>query len=167
MKLYDSRQAEEAARAAAQGRQEARQRAQEAERLAEGVATDAAAQALEQKLGRAISVSSVKYEKARRPGSKWLIEHGRDGDDYVFQVFPLRPPAADPAQVLLGLIVAMDQVFPRTVELKYHQPNPKFEVRFYTIRAVGVTKMPGWERACRERATELLLGVDAWSTAGA
>lgn len=117
------------------------------------------------KLGQvqaAQSIQAINYSTYRAPGSKWSIEHAQAGEDYIYQIFPLRPPKLTWQGVIYLFIAAMDTVFPRSVEIKYIPPSQKFELKYYTIRVEKVTNLPGWEDAARVRALRGLSGADAW-----
>jgi hypothetical protein len=139
----------------------ARERAELADKAmrAQGITTADEFTAL---AGGAASVQPIHYESFRRPGFRWTIEHAQVGPDYVFQVFPIRPTVAQWPDVVVAMIAVMDGIFPRTLHIDYKHPDPTFKVTFYTIRVRGVVGMPGWEIACRERALNGLVGIDAW-----
>lgn len=114
------------------------------------------------KLGAERSISAIRYESVRKPGSKWMLEHAANGVDYMFQCFPLKPPRYDINGVIGRMIVALDAVFPRSYQITYMPPNDKYEIKFYTIKVADIVGKPGWERA-KSRAIDALIDVDAWS----
>jgi len=66
--------------------------------------TDEASNDLSRRLASAQTVQTIQYKRYRRPGSKWQIEHGRIGDDYIFQSFPLKPPTTSWQDTVAGMI---------------------------------------------------------------
>ena len=116
-------------------------------------------------LGQA--VQPIRYRAYRARGSKWNIEHALVGEDYVYQLFPLRPMRIDWKSVIAQFIAAMDAIFPRSVEIKYTPPSERFELKYFTIRVEGVARLPGWENAVEGRALPALSAVDAWPLAAA
>lgn len=162
-RLFDAGSVERTKRAAKENQDEVRSRVAEAERqLAEIEETDAKSIKLRDMLQASTTIQTVRYESYRPPGSKWMIEHGRDGENYVYQMFPLKPPKMSWQDTVAGLIAAMDVIFPRSVELTYIPPNPQYQITFFTVRVDNVTKIPGWESACKERALRSLVAVNAW-----
>lgn len=162
-RLYDAGQEQKTAAAAAQSREDVRRRAEEADKaLREAGFLDNAADLLGAQLKVAQAVHPIRYENYRRPGSRWVIEHARDGQDYVFQLFPLKPPTVELADAISMMIAAMDVIFPRSVQIKYTPPNEQYQVKFFTIRIEKITAIPGWEAACRDRALPNLAAIDAW-----
>ena len=132
------------------------------EMFAEHEELDEKSKAIKDQLAAAQRVAPIIYEEFRWPGSKWMIEHAQVGDDYAYQLFPLRPPKIGTASVLQLLIIAMDVVFPRSIRIDYAPPNELYKVEMYTIKVRDVVKQPGWEEACREKALNGLSAVDAW-----
>lgn len=144
-------------------RQRVEKRAAEIEAvLAEHEEFDEKSQDIKNQLAAAQRVQPIVYESYRPPGAKWLIEHARVGEDYVYQLFPLRPPKLSKPDILQLLIIAMDIIFPRSLRIDYAPPNDLYKVEMYTIRVREVAKLPGWEEACREKALRRLSAVDAW-----
>jgi hypothetical protein len=123
---------------------------------------DENARKLGELLGASQAVVPVTYDRERR--GRWLIEHGRAGDDYLFQLLPLKAPTQQWQDIVTGFIAAMDSVFPRSVPIDYRRPDEQWQVRFFTVSARGVCRLPGWEPAVK-RAVDGLLAVDGWSTA--
>ena len=163
MKLFDSGFEDRKAAAARLGRDEVRQRAEAVERvLAEEKSLDAATNKLGAQLAAVTTVQAIRYDSFRPPGSKWLIEHGQAGEDYFFQVFPLRPTKVALKDVIGAMIVAMEVVFPRSVQIYYKPPNDGLQVKFFTIKVEKVVGLPGWEKACKERALHGLVEIQAW-----
>lgn len=154
----DTRQAGDAKRA----RETVRRRAEEADiALKEVEDLDEASQKLGAKLSQAQSVQPIQYKSYRKPGSKWQIEHAQVGEDYVYQLFSLKPPKIHWKDVVTQLIAAMDVIFPRSIDIKYAPPSGQVGVKFYTIRVEKVVGAPGWE-AARDRALNGLSAVNAW-----
>jgi len=145
-------------------RAEVRRRAEEADAaLQEFKELDARSAELGKTLAQAqAAVEAITYESYRRPGSRWMIEHAKVGNDYVYQLFPLRPISIAWQDVIALMIVAMDVIFPRSIEIHYAPPNETYQLKFYTIRVHGVVGKPGWTQACRERALLGLSCVEAW-----
>jgi hypothetical protein len=163
-RLFDSGAETRKADAAREARAEVRRRAREAEEaIREIEELDEASAKLGETLAAAQAVQPIVYATFRRPGTRWSIEHARVGDDYVYQLFPLKPEVLDWQDVVAQMITAMDVIFPRSVKIRYVPPNQAFKVKFYTIRVTGVVGQPGWEKACRERALNGLSAVDAWT----
>lgn len=161
-RLFDSGEEEKKAATAGKSRQESRRRAEEAEEaLKELEETDAASLRLAADLASARAVAPVVYKEYRRPGHKWMIEHSPVGEDYIFQLHPLRPAAISKGDVLALAINAMDVIFPRSLEIRYVPPSDQFKVQFFTIRVEKVVGKPGWAEAI-ERALVSLSGIDAW-----
>jgi len=117
---------------------------------------------LRKKLESAQSVHPIVYKEYRRPGSRWMIEHAISGDDYVYQLFPLKPPAREWQDVVALAIAAMDAVFPRSVDIVYRPPNDKLGANFYTVTVKKIVGTPGWESACTDRALRTLSSIEAW-----
>lgn len=119
------------------------------------------------KLGELLSVSQtvtpVHYMRDRH--GRWLIEHGRAGDDYLYQMHPLRVPTRAWQDVLLGFIVAMDSVFPLSIKKRYRLPDEEWQIRFFTITVEKVCALPGWEIAVK-KVVDALARVDAWTSGG-
>jgi hypothetical protein len=129
----------------------------------EAAALDDNARKLGELLGASCAVKPVQYTRERH--GRWLIEHGRAGDDYVFQLHPLKAPTRPWQDVVTGFIAAMDAIFPRSVQIHYRRPDEQWQVKFFTITAKDVCRLPGWEPAVK-KAIDALTGVDAWSRAG-
>jgi hypothetical protein len=163
-RLFDSGAEEQKAKRAQEERDGVRRRAEEVERvLREELELDQARSALEQKLAaQPMGVQPIKYQSYRQAGSRWVIEHSQVGDDYVYQMFPLRPIKADWRDTVALLIAAMDGVFPRSIQITYVPPDDRYQVRCFTIRVTKVVGMPGWAEACEGRALRALVGVQAW-----
>ena len=125
---------------------------------------DAAGETIRTQLegARAQAVQPIVYKEFRAPGSKWMIEHARDGSDYIFQLFPLKPPKISKPEVIQLLIVVIDLVFPRSVWIDYVPPDDMYATVMYTIKVRKIAGRPGWKNACQVKALELLGGVDAW-----
>lgn len=171
-RLFDSTVENKKAESSRRSRDESRQRAEEVDRILkeEGLLNDS-----ESKLGNILgagaasaaaggqTVEAIRYEHYRKPGSRWAIEHAKVGSDYVFQLFPLKPPAVPWQDVMLVLIAIMDVIYPRSVKLDYIPPNDTYQVKFYTIKVNNVVGLPGWEVACKERALHGLSAADVWS----
>jgi hypothetical protein len=167
-RLFDAAQAKRDATEARRAREEVRRRAEEAEgAIKENLELDEASQKLGEKLAGARAVQPITYKAYRPSGSKWSIEHALVGEDYVFQLFPLRPPRLDWKTVCLLFANAMDAIFPRSVEIYYTPPSQRFELKYYTIRLEGVARLPGWKSAVEDRALRALAAVDAWPLAAA
>lgn len=166
-RLFDAASALSAKEKAKREREEVRQRAEEADRaLAEIEELDEQSIKLKEALAKAASVTPIVYEQFRKPGSKWLIEHARVGDDYVYQVFPLKPPLHDWADVFTMMAAALHPIYPDTVKLHFWPPSENAVRPFYTIRAEKVALLPGWEEPVRNRALQSLAAVPAWGDSG-
>ena len=136
--------------------------------LAELKETDEASSRLGKALGGHASIQAVRYQTTRRKGSKWQLEHAAVGSDYVIQCFALKPTTMNWRDVLSHMIMAIDRVFPRSVEVFYRPPSAEamgdtspLATRFYTIRLKNVVELPGFERA-KEKTLEGLLDIAAW-----
>lgn len=144
---------------------EQRQRALEAARLIdearldEGIADEL--QGKVEKLKQTMTVQTIAYKSYRAAGKRWMIEHGRLGDDYMLQLIPLKPTVTAPNNILLLLITAMDTIYPKSVQIYYSKPKPSMQISFWTIRIADVAEMPGFERAIG-RTLSGLCDVDAW-----
>jgi hypothetical protein len=161
-RLFDSGKEEQQAATAGKNRQESRRRADEAEEaLKELVETDEASLKLAASLAAARAVAPVVYKEYRRPGYKWMIEHSVVGEDYIFQLHPLRPIAMSKGDVLALAINAMDVIFPRSLDIRYVPPSDQFKIQFYTIRVEKVVGRPGWTDAI-DRALASLAAIEAW-----
>lgn len=157
--LFDGKKAE----AETQQRDDTRKRVKEVEAIFKDFhESDEASEKLSRRLSSAHAVQTVRYKRYRRPGFRWQIEHGQVGEDYVLQAFPLKPPTIPWQDVIAGMIVVMDGIFPATIDITYKPPDMNFKVTFYTIRLAGVTKLPGWQSACEERAPRALTEIKAW-----
>lgn len=142
-------------------REEVRQRAEAVDRvLAEANILDDSDKRLTARMSE--SVRPIVYASFRLPGSKWRVEHARAGDDYVFQLFPLKPPKLAWQDVILVMIATMDSIFPRDVRIVYRLPQEEYQIKFYTLTVEKVVGQPGWERACRDRALNGLAALDVW-----
>lgn len=168
-RLFDAGTQEKQKTAAAQRRNEVRERVEEAEKaLRDAGYLDDKADELGQRLASASAaqdtsaVQAIRYKQHRPAGSRWLIEHTQVGDDYVFQLFPLRPPAGTWQDVIGHMIGAMDVIFPRSVQIKYTPPDENFQMKFYTIRVTELAKVPGWGGAL-ERTLASLTAMNVWS----
>jgi hypothetical protein len=117
------------------------------------------ARALQQRLGAAHGVTAIRYERQRR--GDWLVEHGRAGDDYFFQLHPLRVLARPWQDIVTALIAVMDGVFPRSVQIHYKRPDEQWSVNFYTVKAEHLCRLPGWESAIT-RAIAGIGSVSGW-----
>lgn len=143
---------------------EIRRRAVEADELIAGFDEgDEAGARLRAQLAQESAVTPVVYESYRAPGSKWMIEHSLVGEDYIYQMIPLRPTTYGWKDIVPLMISALDVIFPRSVQIRYSPPNPKAHKNFYTIKVEGVAKLPGWESAAKERGLKNLAAIDAWT----
>ena len=129
---------------------------------ARGGTTDEASQKLRSTLSQAQSVAPVRYEEYRPRGSRWLIEHSRVGDDYIFQLHPLKPPTISWQDILSLAITAMDVIFPRSLKIQYVPPSQRYQLKFFTVKVNKVAGLPGWDAAI-ERALKSLSSIDAWT----
>lgn len=146
--------------AAAESAARIRETEREAVALAE---LDDNARKLGELLGASRSVRPVEYARERR--GRWLVEYGRAGDDYVFQLHPLKVMTRPWQDVITGFIAAMDAIFPRTVQIQYRRPDEEWQVKFFTVRVDKVCALPGWEHAVR-KAIDGLAAVEAWAASG-
>lgn len=152
---------------AAEARAEARKRAADFDKVMQDFEeTEKESRELASQLSGQSVVQAVRYRKYKRPGSKWMIEHGRVGDDYIFQVFPSKPTVAPWQDIIAWMIVALDAIFPPTIDVTLKPPDPTLKLPFYTIRMTNVTKVPGWQEACEIRANRALSDINAWGTKG-
>lgn len=126
----------------------------------EAAALDDNARKLGELLGVSRAVKAIEYARDRR--GRWLVEHGRAGDDYVFQLHPLKAPTRAWQDVITGFIAAVDAIFPRTVQIHYRRPDEEWQVKFFTVRLEGVCRLPGWEPAMK-KAIAALAATNAWS----
>ena len=166
-RLFDSSRIRTNAEQARAARESVKERAAAIDAaLAEHQELDAAGQKIRDQLAQTQMVRPIVYQEHRAPGSKWMIEHARDGDDYIYQLFPLRPPAMSMQDVLQLMIIAMDIIFPRSVRIDYVPPNALYKAVMYTIKVREVAKLPGWEEACRVKALRGLSAVEAWRAPG-
>ena len=162
-RLFDAGKKKKAAETAFDQRAEIRKRAEYAEALAAEIEeTDEASGKLREKLSQAQSVQTIHYEEYRRPGSKWMLEHGRDGDDYIIQAFPLKAPAVEWPDVAVRMVEALDEIMPSEIVKEFRPPNSEYQIKFFTLRFVDICTTPGWKNACQVRALEALSYVDAW-----
>ncbi len=104
-------------------------------------------------LGEAQAVAPVRYTRERH--GPWLVEHGRAGNDYIFQLHPRKPPSRPWQDIVTAFIAAMDSIFPRTVPTRYCRPDEQWQVKFFTIQLETVCQLPGWEQACARAAKAL------------
>jgi hypothetical protein len=164
-RLFDAGAEMKEASLARASREAVKQRADEVTRLLEEeLQLDDASKKLGENLAAtATSVQPIHYHQFRGRGSKWMIEHARAGDDYMYQLFPLKPPAIAWADIITMFIAVMDAIFPRSVHIHYVPPNDNFQIKFYTIKLENIAVLPGWETPCKERALHGLANVDAWS----
>lgn len=167
-RLFDAGTEEKQQEVTQARRDEARRRAEEIDKVfrEEGYLDDKADK-LGQQLaaaakGTPAAVEAIRYLKHRTPGSRWSIEHAQVGEDYVFQLFPLRPIAMKWEDVITALIIVMDAIYPRSVQIKYTPPDQLYQVAFYTVRLTDVTRVPGWKVAL-ERTLAGMAAVNAWS----
>lgn len=165
-RLFDAGSRERKISDERRSRDEVRRRAEEVDRvLQEAQLVDAAADKMAEKLrAQQTSVQSVVYAPYREPGSKWTIEHARAGEDYIFQLFPLKPPRIEWNEVIVAMIATMDSIFPRSVKIVYRPPREDYKIQFFTVTVEKVVGLPGWERACKERALRGLSQINAWPT---
>lgn len=126
----------------------------------EAAALDENARRLGDLLGASRAVKSIEYARDRR--GRWLVEHGRAGDDYVFQLHPLKAATRAWQDVITGFIAAMDTIFPRTVQIHYRRPDEEWQVKFFTVRVDGLCRLPGWEPATK-KAVDALSAITAWA----
>ena len=161
-RLFDSQKEHAERREASQVRAETRRRAEEADEVIREMAeSDEASLRLKTALAEARTVAPVRYEEYRRPGSKWMIEHSRVGEDYLFQLHPLKPPALDLKDTLALAIAVMDVIFPRSLRIQYVPPSQQYKLKFYTIKVNQLCGLPGWAQAV-ERALISLSAMDVW-----
>jgi len=163
-RLFDAGARERKTSDERRSRDDVRRRAEEIDRvLQETQLVDAAADKMAARLRtQQTSVQSVVYASYRVPGSKWTIEHARAGDDYIFQLFPLKPPKIEWNDVILAMIATMDSIFPRSMKIVYRPPREDYKIQFFTVTVEKVVGQPGWERACKERALHGLSQINAW-----
>lgn len=126
----------------------------------EAAALDENARKLGELLGASRAVKAVEYARERH--GRWLVEHGRAGDDYVFQLHALKAATRPWQDTITGFIAAMDSVFPRTVQIHYRRPDEQWQVKFFTIRVDDLCRLPGWETATK-KAVDALSAVTAWA----
>lgn len=161
-RLFDSQEENRQADRTRRARDESRRRASEAEEaLRELKETDEASAKLRETLSQTQSVTPIRYEEYRPRGSRWMIEHSRVGDDYVFQMHPLRPPVLALERVLKLAITSMDVIFPRSLKIQYTPPSQQYQMKFYTIKVNGLAGLPGW-RGAVDRALRSLSALNAW-----
>jgi hypothetical protein len=165
-RLFDATRERTDEERAQRARAEVRRRAEEADRaIAEHEELDEASRNLKKQLeGSTVAVEPIHYASYRLPGSKWQIEHALVGDDYVYQMFPLKPISRDWRDVVAMMIAAMDVIFPRSIDIRYVPPDQRSFRQFYTIRVENVAKLPGWEDAVQKRALRGLSDVQAWGS---
>ena len=163
MRLFDATEESRRSKQERRDREETKKRAAEAEEaLREYQELDEASRRLGQVLAKQQAVAPIVYREHRARGSKWLIEHSAVGDDYVFQLHPLKPPTAQTPDILTAAIGVMDTIYPRSLQIRYVPPHPNYQVKFYTVRVEKLVGKPGWERAV-ERSLEGLSRLDVWS----
>ena len=161
-RLFDSEEEKKAAIATRESREAARKRADIVdEALKELQETDEASNNLSATLARQ-AVRAIVYKEYREPGGKWMIEHSEDGDDYIFQIHPLRPPKLAWADIIPMMIETMDVIFPRTIKIIYVPPSQKYQLQFYTLKIEKLVGIPGWSGAV-ERSLAGLSAVDVWN----
>jgi hypothetical protein len=163
-RLFDAGEKARKASDDRRSREEVRRRAEEVDRLlTETQLNDAAADKMAQRLQAAsTTVQSVVYASYREPGSKWTIEHARAGDDYIYQLVPLRSLKVEWGEVIAAMIATMDSIFPRSLKIVYRPPREDYQIQFFTVTVEKVVGQPGWERACKERALHGLAQINAW-----
>ena len=105
-----------------------------------------------------VSVQVISYDRHRAKGSKWSIEHGPDGVDYLFQVIPDKPVQMHWKDVVGQMIGVMSQIYPKSVDVYYSPPDPEWKIHFYTIRVKGLVDKPGYNAAIK-RSLALLSEV--------
>jgi len=164
--MFDSGSVARKADEAKENKESVRRRAAEIDQLLhDELELDKASRDLGERLSgsaEAMGITAIHYKEFRQSGSRWMIEHTKDGDDYIYQMFPLRPIQADWRDTIILFIAAMDAVFPRSVEIRYVPPSEKYQITYFTIKVIRVTVQPGWEDACEKRALKALSGVPAW-----
>jgi hypothetical protein len=162
-RLFDSGKERKEREDVKRARSEVRARAEAVDTaIQEQLELDEESKRLGDKLATAQAVSPIFYQSFRKPGSKWKIEHTVAGKDYIYQLFPLKPTALSWQEVMPLLIYAMDVIFPRSVQIRYVPPREDLQMTFYTVKVEDVVGMPGWEKACQERALDNLAAVAAW-----
>ena len=164
-RLFDSNAEAKRIAEAKEGKDSVRRRAEEIDRmLKDELELDEATSKLGQRLAQSapMGVQAIHYKDFRMPGSRWMIEHAVVGQDYVYQMFPLRPILTDWRDTIVLMIAAMDAVFPRSIKIQYSPPNDRYQIKYFTIRAEGVVGQPGWEDACGKRALKALASSPAW-----
>ena len=156
-RLFDTKRSDEPSSASG-----VRERAEAFDKaFADDEELDEESRRLSERLKDASAVSPIRYERHRKPGTRWLIEHARVANDYVFQLHPLRPIQVPSSDVIAALIATMDQVYPRSIQIFYRPPNDQLGVNFYTVTAQGAAGVPGWEEASR-RALDALSDINVW-----
>lgn len=162
-RLFDGNREAKAAAAERDEKDAVRRRVEEAEEILKSYEeTDAASKKMAEAMGAASTVTSIVYKTYRAPGSKWVIEHAEDGEDYVYQLFPLREPAHDWTAVVPMIAIAVSVVFPDTFRVEHTPPNDQYGIKFYTVKIRGVVNTPGWKRACTEQAPRAFSSIEAW-----
>lgn len=163
-RMFDAGQKELDEAAVRARRDEIRRRADEADTaMREAGILDAAASKVNAAFEQTNeTVQTIKYEAYRKIGGRISIEHAVAGMDYMFQVFPLRPPTLGEADVLLAMITAMDGIFPRSIQIRYTPPADILPQKFYTVRVQGVAGKPGWQEAVG-RALLALSELELWA----
>ena len=167
-RLFDSDAETKKLQATRTSQAEARRRGEEVEEaLRDYEETDAQSKALSASLSKArAGVVPVHYQEYRQPGCKWMIEHSLNGEDYILQCHPIRPPGLVWQDIITMMIAAMDVIFPDSIRIEYIRPNDGYQLKFYTITVRKIAGLPGWKGAI-ERALSGLSAVDAWPPAKA
>lgn len=162
MRLFDSHAETKKAEELRLSRKEVRLRAEAADAALQAIKeTDEASEKLREALGRSEAVTPIVYQEFRPRGCKWLIEHSPVGEDYIFQLHPLKPPTVSWQDVIYLSITSMDVIFPRTLQIQYVPPSQHYQLKFFTIKVGGLVGLPGWTKAI-ERALLSLSRMDAW-----
>ena len=164
-RLFDSDAEAKKYAAAREAQQEARRRGDAVEEaLKDFEETDAQSKAISASLNKArAGVVPIFYQEHREPGSGWMIEHSPSGEDYIFQIHPLRPLKMVWQDIILQMIAAVDVIYPESVRKEYSKPNETYQMKFYTVKLCKVVGLPGWKGAV-ERTLAGLSAVDAWQS---
>ncbi|TAL40516.1 MAG: hypothetical protein EPN91_12960 [Salinibacterium sp.] len=166
-RLFDAEKEKQTHEAVRARRDEVRRRAEEADTaLREAGLMDDKSNAItgafaRMEASRVETVQPIRYESYRKPGGRMTIEHAVAGADYIYQVFPLRPPTIASPDILLIMITAMDGIFPRSVHVTYAPPAEILPQKFYTVRVLKVVGQPGWQDAVG-RALLVLSELELW-----
>jgi hypothetical protein len=159
-RLYDSGSAKKEEEDKKRSREDVKARAAEADAAIRAeLELDEESNKLGERLSQAQSITPIRYDNFRAPGSGWRIEHAVEGVDYIYQLFPLKPQKTEWQDTTTMLISTMDNIFPRSMEIIYSPPRQDYEIKFYTIRVKGAVGTPGWKHACTERALRALSDV--------